>query len=256
MKTIAIIPARMGSTRLPGKPMESIQGIPMIGHVFYRTKMAKKIDFTCVATCDREIFHYIESIGGFAVMTKDSHDRASDRAAEALLKVEKLHGITYDCVAMIQGDEPLLQPDDLDLAIDVLKENNSPNIVNLMGTIESESAFVDQNEVKVVTDLEGNALYFSRESIPSKWHGLKNLPMKKQLGLIFFKRNLLLKFNALSQTPLEIIESVDMLRILENGDKIKMLDVKSQMIGVDTLDDLKKAETLMKSDSIFNRYCL
>ena len=138
MSTIAIIPARMGSSRCPGKPMKRIHGIPMIGHVYYRTKMAANVDFTCVATCDKEIYDYIDSIGGIAVMTSDTHDRASDRAAEALIKIEKQEGIIFDFVAMIQGDEPLVQPDKIEKAIDELARDVALNIVNLMGIIDSQ----------------------------------------------------------------------------------------------------------------------
>jgi 3-deoxy-manno-octulosonate cytidylyltransferase (CMP-KDO synthetase) len=256
MRTIAIIPARMGSSRCPGKPMKTIHGIPMIGHVYCRTKMAGNVDFTCVATCDKEIYDYIESIGGIAVMTSDTHDRASDRAAEALIKIEKQEGVTFDFVAMIQGDEPLVQPDKIDKAIDELTVDGALNIVNLMGIIDSKEEFEDQNEVKVVTDLNNNALYFSREPIPSGWHGIESIPMKKQLGLIFFRRDYLLRFNALEQTPLEIIESVDMMRVLENGDKIKMVKVDDKSIGVDTAGDFLVAEKLLRDDAVFLKYQL
>ena len=254
MSTIAIIPARMGSSRCPGKPMKKIHGIPMIGHVYYRTKMAANVDFTCVATCDREIYDYIDSIGGIAVMTADTHDRASDRAAEALIKIEKQEGRTFDFVAMIQGDEPLVQPDKIEKALDELAGDVALNIVNLMGIIDSKEEFEDQNEVKVVTDLYNNALYFSREPIPSAWHGIEGISMKKQLGLIFFRRDYLLRFNALEQTPLEIIESVDMMRVLENGDKIKMVKVDDKSIGVDTADDFLVAEKLLMNDAVFLKY--
>ena len=254
MKTIAIIPARMGSSRCPGKPMKMIHGIPMIGHVYYRTKMAGNVDFTCVATCDKEIYDYIDSIGGIAVMTSDTHDRASDRASEALIKIEKQEGIIFDFVAMIQGDEPLVQPDKIEKAIDELAGDATLNIVNLMGIIDSKEEFEDQNKVKVVTGLNNNALYFSREPIPSAWHGIESIPMKKQLGLIFFRRDYLLRFNALEQTPLEIIESVDMMRVLENGDKIKMVEVEGKSIGVDTEDDFLVAEKLLGDDAVFLKY--
>jgi len=254
MRTVAIIPARMGSTRYPNKPMKEIQGIPMIGHVYYRTKMAINIDLTCVATCDKEIFDYIESIGGKAVMTSNTHDRASDRTAEALLKLEESEDVKFDFVAMVQGDEPLVQPDKIDKAIDELSRDPTLNIVNLMGFVDTEEGFIDQNKVKVVTDLYDNALYFSREPIPSRWHGVKNLPMREQLGLIFFRRNYLLYFNKLEQTPLEIIESVDMMRVLENGDKIKMVEVIGKTIGVDNAEDFKVAENLMSNDPIYPKY--
>jgi len=235
MKTIAIIPSRMGSTRYPNKPMATIHGMPMLGHVYHRTKMAKNVDLTCVATCDKEIFDYISSIGGYAVMTADTHDRASDRSAEALLIAEAATGETFDNVAMIQGDEPMVNPEDIEKAIDILSADRSLSIVNLMGKITTEASFRDPNEVKVVTDLKGNALYFSREPLPSPWHGMDAIKtINKQLGLIFFQREYLLKFNSLAQTPLEIIESIDMMRVLENGDSINMVPIQGLSIGVDT----------------------
>lgn len=254
MSTVAIIPARMGSTRCLGKPMKKIHGIPMIGHVYYRTRMAKNIDLVCVATCDQVIYDYIESIGGVAIMTSDTHDRASDRTAEALLKIEQHEGKRFDYVAMIQGDEPLVQPDKLEKALYELASDTNLNIVNLMGVIDNEITFLDVNEVKVVVDLKGCALYFSREPIPSRWHGFENLPIKKQLGLIFFRRNYLLHFNELSQTPLEIIESIDMLRVLENGDSIKMVEVDGKTIGVDTKEDFETAEKLLENDALLPLY--
>jgi 3-deoxy-manno-octulosonate cytidylyltransferase (CMP-KDO synthetase) len=254
MTTVAIIPARMASTRFPGKPMKNINRIPMIGHVYYRTKLARNVDLTCVATCDREIYDYIHSIGGLAIMTSDTHERASDRTAEALLKLEEQQGEMFHYVAMIQGDEPCVHPDSIDKAIDVLINDSSLNIVNLMGIIESKDSFKDPNEVKVVTDLKNNALYFSREPIPSMWHGMSGLPMKKQTGLIFFRRDYLLQFNDMEQTPLEIIESVDMIRVLENGDRVRMIEMKEISVGVDNIHDFKVAEKLLKNDPLLQRY--
>lgn len=254
MNTIAIIPARMGSTRFPGKPMECIHGMPMIGHVYHRTRLAKNVDLTCVATCDQEIFDYITGIGGIAVMTSDQHDRASDRSAEALLKMEKERGVRFDIVAMIQGDEPLVQPGEIELAIEALVVDDSVSIVNLMGTIKTEAEFENPNEVKVVVDRQDNALYFSREPIPSRWKGRFDLPMRKQLGLIFFRRDYLLRFNRLDQTPLEIIESVDMMRVLENGDRVRMVSIDGETIGVDTKEDLAATVLLMNNDPLKERY--
>ena len=253
-RSIAIIPARMNSTRFPGKPMELIGGIPMIGHVYYRSKMASNVDVTCVATCDRVIYDYIEGIGGDAVMTSFVHERATDRAAEALMLMEEKIQQKFDFIAMIQGDEPLVMPNDIDEALSLLQDSSSTVIVNLMTKIKAKEEFESHNEVKVVTDLNDNALYFSREPIPSQWHGDKSLPMKKQTGLIFFKRDYLIKFNNLEQTPLECIEAVDMMRVIENGQNIKMLMIDGDNIGVDTADDLVVAERMIDKDKIFKSY--
>ena len=254
MRTIAIIPARMSSTRFPGKPLVDLHGVPMIGHVYYRTKMAKHIDVTYVATCDVEIFDYIKSIGGNVVMTADTHINAITRTAEALIKCEEAENTTFDCVAMIQGDEPLVKPDNIDKAIKVLQSDASLNVVNLMSVIDTDVEFEDKNNVKVVVDLNGNALYFSREPIPSRWQENADLKKLKQLGLIFFTRKSLLWFNQLERTPLEIIESVDMMRVLENQDRVKMVEVEGKNIGVDTQSDYDMAYDLLKKDDLFPLY--
>jgi len=254
MNTAAIIPARMGSSRFPGKPLYQINGIPMIGHVYQRTSYAKDIDLTYVATCDQEIYDYIVGIGGKAVMTSSKHDRASDRAAEAIDIIEKEIDQSIDYVAMIQGDEPLTNPEDIDKSISILKNDNNINIVNLMSKIQGSDSFMDKNEVKVVVDKNNNALFFSREPIPSNWHSTKTPIMNKQLGLIFFRKDYLKYFNSLKPTPLEELESIDMLRVLENGEKIKMELTSNVSIGVDTINDVKVAESLLNNDSIYLKY--
>lgn len=223
----------------------------MIAHVYIRTAMANNIQKTYVATCDVEIYDYIVGIGGNAVMTSDCHERASDRTAEAVSIIEKETGEKVDAVAMIQGDEPLVNPDDIDMAISILKGDATLNIVNLMSNIDSLEGFQDKNEVKVVTDLNSNALFFSREPIPSSWHSEKGALMRKQLGLIFFRREYLEVYNLLEPTPLEELESIDMLRVIEHGDKVKMKLSEYKSIGVDTKNDAKEAETLLKEDALF-----
>lgn len=219
MNTIGIIPARMGSSRYPGKPLAKIQGIPMIGHVYFRCKMSKKLDEVYIATCDEEIRQYAESIGAKCIMTAGTHERATDRTAEAMLKIETDTGVMTDIVVMIQGDEPVVFPEMIDLAIAPLYAEEDLEVVNLMANLNSVEEFEDPNEVKVVVDLQNNAIYFSREPVPSRKKGVTEVPMLKQVCIMPFRRNFLLKFNALPQTPLEIIESVDMMRVLENGGK-------------------------------------
>ncbi len=245
---IGIIPARMASTRFPDKPMALIQGLPMIGHVYYRSKRAKSLDDVYVATCDKEIFNYIESIGGKAVMTSDQHERATDRAAECLLKVEADLKTKIDTVVMIQGDEPMLKPEMIDQAVSALKQGEGVEVVNLMSPLITKADQDDPNEVKVVVDQQGFALYFSREAIPSRKKDGKNISVFKQLAIIPFKRDFLLKFNQLNQTPLEIIESVDMLRVLEHGYKVKMVVTQEITYSVDTLADLQRVAQAMQKD--------
>jgi 3-deoxy-manno-octulosonate cytidylyltransferase (CMP-KDO synthetase) len=252
--TIAIIPARMGSSRFPGKPMAEIHGIPMIGHVYFRTKMCPLLYETYVATCDQEISDYIISIGGKAVMTADTHERCSDRTAEAMLKIESEIGRKVDIVVMVQGDEPMVTPEMIEYSIVPMLKDSSIQVVNLMARIKSVEEFEDPNEVKVVTDLQSNALYFSREPIPSRKKDKKDVPMMKQVCIIPFKREFLLKFNALNSTPLEIIESVDMMRVIEHGYKVKMVFSDTETYSVDTSEDLAKVEKLIKKDSLIRRY--
>ncbi len=254
MNIIAIIPARMASSRFPGKPMALIHGIPMIGHVYQRARMCPTLSETYVATCDREIFDYIQGIGGKAVMTADTHERASDRTAEAMLKVEQETGKKMDIVVMVQGDEPMITPEMIDLAIAPMIKDTSINVVNLMARMKTIEEFEDPNEVKVVVDLDNNALYFSREPIPSRKKGVTNVPMLKQVCIIPFRRDYLLKFNTMPQTPLERIESVDMMRILENGEEVKMVMTDADTLSVDTPGDLERVTKLMGQDGLMLNY--
>lgn len=249
---VAILPARMASTRFPGKPMADILGIPMIGHVYYRVKMNKILSEVYVATCDKEIYEYIVSIGGKAVMTSDTHERASDRCAEAMLAIENNTGIKIDIMVLVQGDEPLTHPDMIDEAVKPMLEDETLLITNLTGEIDNINDFNSPNEVKVVMDNNGYALYFSREPIPSvKKYDNGIVPMFKQIPIIPFKREYLLEYNDTKPTPLEIVESVDMLRVLENGTKIKMLKTKFSVKAVDTPDDLERVISSMKEDKLF-----
>jgi 3-deoxy-manno-octulosonate cytidylyltransferase (CMP-KDO synthetase) len=253
---VGIIPARMGSSRFPGKPMANILGVPMIGHVYYRTKMCSFLTETYVATCDIEIYDYIKKIGGNVVMTADTHERCTDRTAEAMLKIESDIGEKIDIVVMVQGDEPMVTPKMIESAIEPFLNNVTEKIkvVNLMAEMDSIDSFEDPNEVKVVTGLDGNALYFSREPIPSRKKGAVNVPMMKQVCIIPFRRDYLLHFNEMPETPLEKIESVDMMRILENGENVKMVMTDQITLSVDTPEDLKNVIKMMANDNYIQHY--
>jgi 3-deoxy-manno-octulosonate cytidylyltransferase (CMP-KDO synthetase) len=207
-----------------------------------------------VATCDKEITDYIGSIGGKAIMTSDSHERASDRTAEAMLKIESALGDKIDIVVMIQGDEPMLYPEMIEAAVKPVLEDETIQVVNLMSPLKSKEEQKDPNEVKVVIDLKGYALYFSREPIPSWKKGAREVPMYKQVCIIPFRRDFLIKFNELTPTPLEIIESVDMMRVLEHGYKVKMVSTNMDTYSVDTLEDLQRVENIMKNDRLILEY--
>jgi 3-deoxy-manno-octulosonate cytidylyltransferase (CMP-KDO synthetase) len=254
MNIIGIIPARLASSRLPNKPLAKIIGMPMIGHVYLRSKMSSIMEEVYVATCDQEIKDYVESIGGKAIMTSNSHERASDRTAEALLEIEKVTEKKMDIVVMIQGDEPMVTPEMISAAVQPLLDSPSLQITNLMENIETQEEHEDPAEVKVVVDKNNNALYFSREPIPSRKKGGVNIPMLKQVCIIPFRRDFLLKYNEMEQTPLEIIESVDMNRLLENGIQIKMVMRDEITLAVDTREDLNRVKELMIKDKLIEKY--
>ncbi len=254
MNIVSIIPARMGSSRFPGKPMADILGMPMIGHVYKRVKMSKLLNEVYVATCDEEIYNYVESIGGKAVMTSDCHERCSDRCAEAMLIIEQNENKKIDIMVMVQGDEPLTFPEMIDEAVHPMLNDKNIIITNLVADLETIEEFEDPNEVKVVMDNQSNAIYFSREPIPSRKKGILDVPMKKQVCVIPFGRDFLLEYNEMAPTPLEIIESVDMMRIIENGMKVKMIPTKYSTKAVDTPEDLEKVIGIMRDDILFDSY--
>jgi len=254
MKAVAIIPARMGSSRFLGKPMARIHGMPMIGHCYLRTKMCPTLLDTYVATCDQEIFDYIESIGGQAVMTASTHERATDRTAEAMLKIEEKLGEKVDVVVMVQGDEPMVTPNMIAQSLEPFITDETVNVVNLMARMSKVSEFEDPNEVKVVVNTSNDAIYFSREPIPSRKKGVLEVPMLKQICIIPFKRDHLIRFNEIEETILEKIESVDMMRIIENGGKVRMVMTEECSFSVDTKQDLENVETRMIGDQLMNLY--
>ena len=244
MKVLALIPARLASTRFPNKPLAQILEKSMLQHIVERVQLCKEIDQVAVATCDQEIIDHVQSLGHQAIMTSNLHERASDRCAEAVTKLEKSENTKYDIVVMVQGDEPMTDPRMLS---DVLKPfTDDPNlqVVNLYADIQL-GEFASTNCVKVVMDLTGNALYMSRAPIPVSMDGVER-PSGKQLGLIAFRRQALQKFTELTPTPLEVNESVDMLRFLEHGIKIRMQRTIYLTHAVDIPSDIAEVERLMK----------
>lgn len=254
MRIVGFIPARMESSRFPGKPLAKINGIPMVGHVYFRTKMSRLLSDVYVATCNKEIEEYISSINGKAVITSDKHERASDRVAEALIKVEKQIGEKIDIVVMIQGDEPMVHPKMIDEAVEPLLEDEGILVTNLMAPLKTPEEHRDSNEVKVVVDKNNFALYFSREPIPSDKKERNDNYMFKQVCIIPFARDFLIKFNESEPTPLETIESIDMLRLLENGYNVKMVQTKFETYSVDNESDLRRVEKLMEKDELVKKY--
>ena len=245
MKIICIIPARMESSRFPGKPLYKINGVPMIERVFHNVKKNLLLSEVVVATCNKEIFDHISLAGGKAIMTSKKHKRASDRCYEALSKIEKKNKTKYQIIVMVQGDEPMVDPNMINEAVKPMLKDKKIQVVNLMSTINSQQEFQDPNTIKVLTDKNSNAIYFSRSTIPfGKFDKKKKL--KKQVCIIPFRRNFLKKYNELKPTNLEKVESIDMLRVIENGNPVKMIDTKYYSHAVDTKKDALKVSKLLK----------
>lgn len=247
-KITAIIPARMASTRFPGKPLAKILGLEMIEHIRRRVSLCGMMDAVIVATCDEEIKSLVERRGGMAVMTSSSHERCTDRIAEAAEKADA------DIIVNIQGDEPMIMPDMITAVVTPLVSDESCQAANLVCPIDNREDFISPNAVKTVCGIGGDVLYFSREPIPSDKKADSSFISLKQLGIIAFRKDFLMKFSRLPQTPLERIESIDMLRAVENGYKIKAVVTKEKIYGVDTPADLRRVEAIMKDDALLKEY--
>ncbi len=250
MKIVAVIPARMGSSRFPGKPLASILGRPMIEHVYRRTAMCSELDEVFVATCDQEIRDSVTTFGGRAIMTSSSHQRASDRVAEAAAS------FSADIIVMIQGDEPMTYPQMIGASLVPFRNgDNQIACVNLTARIQTEEEFADPNTIKVVMDTHGFAVYMSREPIPTRHlQPFNQLAAFKQVCIIPFTAASLQEFIQLPPTPLEVSESIDMLRFIEHGRKVKMVQTEYATHAVDTPEDLKRVEKLLEKDPLAKEY--
>ncbi len=249
MRIVAGIPARMGSSRFPGKPLAPILGRPMIEHVYRRTALCQRLDQVFVATCDEEIRQAVEAFGGKVIMTSSAHQRASDRIAEAA------EGLEADIVVMVQGDEPMVVPQMIDQALGPLLDDPEVQCVNLAKRIESDKEFNDPNTIKVVMDLRGDALYFSREPVPTRrLQSCNKIPVFKQVCIIPFRRDFLLRYARLEPTALEQAESVDMLRAMEHGYRVRLVETGFDSHAVDTPADLAMVESLMAQDPLLDQY--
>jgi len=236
-RIVAVIPVRMASCRFPGKPLAPLHGLPMVEHVFRRAKRCPRLDEVYVATCDQEIRNVAESFGAPVIMTSATHERATDRVAEAA------EHFAADTIVMIQGDEPMLTPEMIEAALEPLR---STPCVNLVHRITSQHEFMDPNTIKVVADLNGNALYFSRAPIPHVDFENTTTRIFKQVCVIGFTRECLQEFPRLSPTPLERAESIDMLRLLEHGRSVRVVETDVTTHSVDTPEDLQLVEKMMQ----------
>jgi 3-deoxy-manno-octulosonate cytidylyltransferase (CMP-KDO synthetase) len=247
-QVVAVVPARMASSRFPGKPLAQIHGLPMIEHVFRRVKLCAQLDEVYIATCDDEIRNAAEEFGATVIMTSASHERATDRVAEAAEQ------FAADIVVMVQGDEPMITLAMIDAALDVMKSDAAIGCVNLVHRITSAKEFLDRNTIKVVADVNGDALYFSRSPIPGVDFEQTGTKIFKQVCVIPFRRECLREFAQMPPTPLERAESIDMLRLLEHGRKVRLVETEVTTHAVDTPADLQLVETLMNSDQLMRRY--
>ena len=240
-RVVAIIPARMAASRFPGKPLAKIMDLPMIEHVRRRVCFSDSIDDVYVATCDRDIFDTVQNFGGKAVMTKDTHERCTDRVEEAARNID------LDIAVVVQGDEPLFMPDVLSDLVSPLLEDDSIPCTNLISAIRNEQDLSDVDIVKAVLDETGFIMYFSRASIP--YIRVKNnCPFYRQTGVSAFTKSFLRTYAELSATSLEVAESVDFLRIIGHGYPIKGVVYESVTLGVDRPDDVRKIEAVLLDD--------
>ena len=246
---IAMIPARLASSRYPNKPLIDICGKSMIEHVWQRVKLNDKIDRLFIATCDEEIRAASIKFGAEVIMTSKKHVRCTDRIGEACNKLLS-NNIDFDIVINIQGDEPLFNPKTIDLILESFNNDKNTNCVNLIEELNDEEEILDRNNVKAIFDKKYFALYFSRLPIPTD----KIAKHYKQLGAYGLKKKTILQYMKMEQTPLEIAESDDMLRFIENGIQIKVAISPYMTIGVDTPDDHKKVNKIMANDEIYSLY--
>ncbi len=238
MKVTCIIPARYASTRLPGKPLADLCGKPLIQWVYERAVAAEKVQSTLVATDDMRIYDAVVSFGGKAVLTRGEYTSGTERIADAVREIE------CDAVVNLQGDEPMMNPATIDLAIGALESDDNCDVSTAMVKITDETEYLSPNVVKVVCVADGRALYFSRSPIPSRARANDQPELTaffgfKHLGLYVYRKEALLAFPKLKPSPLERIEQLEQLRFLEKGYTIKVVETPYDSIGVDTPEDLE-----------------
>lgn len=240
MKTIAILPARYASSRFPGKPLAKINGKPMIQHVYERVSGIKKLDSICVATDDQRIYDAVTYFGGKVIMTSNKHSCGTDRLAEcaAILNLDD-----NDIIINVQGDEPLVNKK---MICKLIAQFDDDKVY--MGTLKKKITSLEEldnpNVVKVITDVHNDAIYFSRYCLPFERDGNKTNHYK-HIGLYAYKKWFLMKFSDMEKTMLEKAESLEQLRVIENGYKIRVAETQYQTIGVDTPEQLEAVRNYM-----------
>lgn len=239
MKIACIIPSRYASTRLPGKPLRMIAGETLVHRVYERAALAKLPDIVIVATDNEKIESEVKSFGGRVMMTSPDHPTGTDRLAEVAASLPD-----YDIVVNVQGDEPFINPDVIDSLAKMLAERDDLDMTTAAAPLK-EDEYDDPSAVKVVVNQKGEALYFSRSLIPYPRNEF-SVPPLKHVGIYAYRRDFLLAYAGMKQTPLEKTESLEQLRALELGYKIGVIRIDSEDIGIDTEEDLKKANRLFE----------
>lgn len=239
MKIACIIPSRYASTRLPGKPLRMIAGETLVHRVYERAALAKLPDIVIVATDNEKIESEVKSFGGRVMMTSPDHPTGTDRLAEVAASLPD-----YDIVVNVQGDEPFINPDVIDSLAKMLAERDDLDMTTAVAPLK-EDEYDDPSAVKVVVNQKGEALYFSRSLIPYPRNEF-SVPPLKHVGIYAYRRDFLLAYAGMKQTPLEKTESLEQLRALEMGYKIGVIRIDSEDIGIDTEEDLKKANRLFE----------
>lgn len=245
MKILAFIPARYGSTRFPGKPLALIAGKPMIQHVYERALACAGLEALYVATDDERIREAVETFGGRVIMTAAEHRSGTDRISEA---ARKTGASDEDVIVNIQGDQPLLRPALIAQLVEPLLRDASIPMATLKCLIKDPAALQNPNQVKVVTDRQGFALYFSRHPIPFRRDEQSGGKHYKHLGIYAYRMGFLARLTSLPEGSLEALERLEQLRALENGFKIKVVDTDYDSAEVDVPEDIAKVEAEMNGE--------
>ncbi len=240
-KIVTIIPARMGSSRFPGKPLKKILGLPMIEHVRRRAFLCDVVDEVYVATCDQEIIDVVSQYGGKAVMTANTHERCTDRVEEAMQNIEA------DLVIILQGDEPLFMPQILNDLVQPMLANSDLLCANLVSVIQNKEDLKDVNIVKAPLNQKDFIMFLSRAAIPY-FRENNNCPLYRQTGVSVFTKEFLHTFSSLAPTPLEITESIDFMRILEHNFSILGVVYNQRTVGVDHKEDILMVENILQKN--------
>lgn len=243
MKFLGVIPSRYASTRLEGKPLKDICGHTMIEWVYKRTKLSN-LDEVVVATDDERIYKEVERFGGKAILTSKEHENGTSRIAEVCTKYED-----YDVIVNVQGDEPLIEPEMINSIINSFKEDDTISMSTLKYKIDTMEEIENPNYVKVITDKKGYALYFSRSVIPYP-RKLDIQNYYKHVGIYGYKRDFVVEYAKMEPTPLELSESLEQLRALENGYRIKVMETPYKIIGVDTQEELEKVREYIEENGL------